>query len=64
MLDADAFSKFKENGVFDPETSRKFKKMLQSGGTEDPMTLYKEFRGRKPNINALLIRDGILESNQ
>ena len=64
VLDADAFSKFKENGVFDPETSRKLKKMLQSGGTEDPMTLYKEFRGRKPNINALLIRDGILESNQ
>lgn len=58
-LDADAFAAFKENGIFDKTTANKFLKMLQSGDTVDPMTLYIEFRGHKPGIKALLERDGI-----
>lgn len=58
-LDADAFAAFKENGVFDRKTADKFLKMLQSGDTADPMTLYVEFRGKKPTTDALLERDGI-----
>ena len=59
VLDADAFAAFKEHGIFDKTTADKFKKMLQSGGTVDPMELYKEFRGKEPTVDALLIRDGI-----
>jgi len=58
-LDADAFSAFKENGIFDQKTAAKFLKMLQAGDTRDPMELYIEFRGKKPTVNALLERDGI-----
>lgn len=58
-LDADAFAAFKDNGVFDRKTADKFLKMLQSGDTADPMTLYVEFRGKKPTNDALLERDGI-----
>ena len=63
VLDADAFAAFKEHGVFDKETAARFKKMLQSGGTVDPMQLYKEFRGKEPSIDALLQRDGIKLEN-
>ena len=59
VLDADAFAEFKEHGIFDQETAGKFKKMLQSGGTVDPMELYKGFRGKEPTVDALLKRDGI-----
>ncbi len=59
VLDVDAFAAFKEHGIFDKTTADKFKKMLQSGGTVDPMDLYKEFRGKEPTVDALLIRDGI-----
>lgn len=59
MLDADAFAAFQENGIFDKATADKFHKMLESGGTVDPMELYIEFRGKKPTIDALLHRDGI-----
>lgn len=58
-LDADAFAAFKENGIFDKKTAAKFRKMLEAGGTVDPMELYIEFRGKKPSVDALLIRDGI-----
>ena len=58
-LDADAFAAFKEAGIFDKKTADKFHKMLESGGTVDPMELYIEFRGKKPTVDALLIRDGI-----
>ena len=61
-LDADAFAAFKENGVFDRKTADKFLKMLQSGDTKDPMELYVEFRGKQPNNDALLERDGIKAS--
>ncbi|MDE5551574.1 MAG: peptidase M3, partial [Muribaculaceae bacterium] len=59
-LDADAFDAFLENGIFDLATADKFLHMLQAGGTEDPMTLYIEFRGKKPTVDALLKRDGIV----
>ncbi|MDE6649323.1 MAG: M3 family metallopeptidase [Muribaculaceae bacterium] len=58
-LDADAFAAFQENGIFDRKTAEKFHKMLESGGTVDPMELYIEFRGKKPTVDALLKRDGI-----
>lgn len=59
-LDADAFAAFKETGdIFDKKTAGRFHKMLEAGGTVDPMTLYIEFRGKKPTANALLVRDGI-----
>lgn len=60
-LDADAFKAFKENGIFDQKTAAKFLKMLQSGDTRDPMELYVEFRGKKPTVEALLERDGIVK---
>lgn len=60
MLDADAFSLFKEKGIFNKETAESFRNnILSKGGTEDPMVLYKRFRGQEPTIDALLIRDGI-----
>lgn len=58
-LDADAFAAFKESGIFNKNTASKYRKMLQSGDTVDPMDLYVGFRGKKPTIDALLIRDGI-----
>jgi len=61
LLDADAFAAFKENGIFDKKTAAKFRKMLQTGGSMDPMKLYIEFRGKKPTIDALLERDGIVK---
>ena len=59
VLDADAFAAFKEEGVFNPEPAKRFKKMLQSGGTVDPSVLYREFRGKDATVDALLQRDGI-----
>ena len=60
VLDADAFSVFKEKGIFDRETAQRFRDcILSKGGTEHPMTLYKNFRGKEPSINALLKRNGI-----
>lgn len=59
VLDADAFATFQEEGVFNPEPARRFKKMLQSGGTVDPGELYREFRGKDATVDALLKRDGI-----
>lgn len=58
-LDADAFAAFKEKGIFDKETAKKFRHMMQQGGTRDPMEIYVEFRGKKPTVDALLERDGI-----
>ena len=60
VLDADAFSVFKRNGIFDRETAQRFRDcILSKGGTEHPMTLYKRFRGGEPTIDALLKRNGI-----
>ena len=60
VLDADAFSVFKKNGIFDRATARRFRDcILSKGGTENPMILYKRFRGQEPTIDALLERNGI-----
>lgn len=63
VLDADAFAYFKEKGIFAKEVARKFKEnILTKGGSEDPMVLYKRFRGKEPNPDALLERAGLLKS--
>ncbi len=60
VLEADAFSVFKKNGIFDPATAQRFRDcILSRGGTEHPMTLYKRFKGSEPTIDALLRRNGI-----
>ena len=60
VLDADAFSVFKHEGIFNQETAQRFRDcILSKGGTEHPMTLYKRFRGQEPTIDALLVRNGI-----
>ena len=60
VLDADAFSMFKKNGIFDRKTAQSFRdNILSKGGTEHPMTLYKRFRGCAPTVDALLKRNGI-----
>ena len=60
VLDADAFSMFKKNGIFDRKTAQSLRdNILSRGGTEHPMTLYKRFRGQEPTIDALLERNGI-----
>ncbi|MGX1929873.1 M3 family metallopeptidase [Flagellimonas sp. 2504JD4-2] len=62
VLDADAFAYFKENGIFNKEVADKFKEhVLSKGGTENPMVLYKRFRGAEPKIEPLLERAGLLE---
>ena len=60
VLDADAFEAFKEHGLFDKVTAKKFRNnVLSKGGTDDPMVLYRRFRGADPDINALLERRGL-----
>lgn len=56
VLDADAFQYFKENGIFNPEIASKYKILLSSGGTKDPMELFKAFRGSEPKVESLLKR--------
>ena len=61
VLDADAFAYFKEEGIFNKEIATKFKDhVLSQGGTENPMELYKRFRGAEPKVEALLERAGLL----
>jgi len=61
VLDADAFAFFKENGIFDRQTGQLFRDhILSKGGTENPMELYKRFRGQEPNPEALLERAGLM----
>ncbi|GFZ92193.1 peptidase M3 [Aquaticitalea lipolytica] len=63
VLDADAFEFFKEEGIFNSSVAKKFKdNVLSQGGTEDPMVLYKRFRGKEPKPDALLKRAGLIES--
>lgn len=60
VLDADAFSLFRQNGIFDRKTAQSFRKnILSRGGTEHPMVLYKRFRGQEPSIEPLLERSGL-----
>ena len=60
VLDADAYSVFAQKGIFDRSTAESFaQNVLEKGGTEHPMVLYKRFRGQEPTIDALLKRNGI-----
>ena len=60
VLDSDAFQAFKETSLFDRATAGSFRRnILERGGTEEPMTLYKRFRGREPRIEALLKKRGL-----
>ncbi|WP_299384077.1 M3 family metallopeptidase [uncultured Lacinutrix sp.] len=62
VLDADAFDYFKQNGIFNKEIATKFKdNVLSQGGTENPMVLYKRFRGQEPKPEALLKRAGLIK---
>ena len=62
VLDADAFELFLQKGIFDKDTGQKFKsEILEKGGTEQPMTLYKNFKGAAPNNKALLKRAGLIK---
>jgi peptidyl-dipeptidase Dcp len=62
VLDADAFEHFKEHGIFNKEIGTQFKEhVLSKGGTENPMTLYKRFRGQEPQPEALLRRAGLID---
>ncbi len=62
VLSCDAFSLFEENGIFDAETGQSFlHNILEKGGSEDAMSLFVKFRGRKPTIDALLRHNGIQE---
>jgi oligopeptidase A len=61
VMACDIFSLFEEKGIFDSETSKKFKEtFLESGGAKDPMDLFTAFRGRKPTVDALLQQNGII----
>lgn len=63
VLDADAFEFFKETGIFNPETAKRFREfVLSKGGTEKPMDLYVKFRGKKPEPEALLRRSGLTKT--
>ena len=65
VLDADAFAVFKREGIFNPSTAQRFRDcILSKGGTENPMVLYKKFRGGEPTIEALLKRNGIRRSKR
>ncbi|MGD8712315.1 MAG: M3 family metallopeptidase, partial [Thiohalophilus sp.] len=60
VLSADAFSLFEENGIFDRPTGNRFlNSVLEQGGTREPMELFVSFRGREPEIDALLRHNGI-----
>ncbi|HEY9050815.1 MAG TPA: oligopeptidase A [Gammaproteobacteria bacterium] len=61
VLSADAFSKFEEHGIFDSTTGKEFlQNILEKGGSKKAMELFKAFRGREPNIDALLRHSGLM----
>ena len=65
VLSADAFSRFEEEGVFNPDTGRSFlHEILEQGGSREPMVLFRAFRGREPQVDALLRHSGIVASQE
>ena len=61
MLDADIFSRFKQDGIFNPETAEDFRReILSRGGTEHPAVLFRNFMGRNPDNKALLKRMNLI----
>lgn len=65
VLDADAFDLFKEKGIFNREVARSFRQhVLEKGGTEHPMKLYKAFRGHEPSVEPLLKRSGLVKEDE
>ena len=62
VLDADAFSKFKQNGIFDKKTAEAFRReILSRGGTEHPAVLFRRFMGRDADIKAFMERSGFVK---
>ena len=65
VLAADAFSLFEEKGIFDADTGRSFREnILEMGGSREPAELFKAFRGREPNVDALLEQSGITDQER
>lgn len=61
VLDADAFAVFEKEGLFNPDTAKRFRHLLESGDTVAPDELYRQFKGADPDIKALMKRDGIIK---
>ena len=61
VLDADAFSVFEKEGIFNKDTAKRFRHLLESGDTVAPYELYREFKGSDPSVEALMRRDGIIK---
>ena len=65
ILDADVFSQFKKEGIFNTATAAKLRStILSKGGTRHPSLLFKDFMGRDPDIEAYLIRSGFIQAVQ
>jgi peptidyl-dipeptidase Dcp len=61
VLDADSFSLFRQKGIFNREVAQSFREnILSRGGTENPMELYKRFRGQEPSLEPILVRSGLM----
>ena len=64
VLEADAFEKFKEDGIFNQDTAKSFRdNILSQGNIKHPRDLYRKFRGREPKVEALLKREGLLKTS-
>ncbi len=61
VLVQDAFDYFRQEGIFNPEVAKKFRHLLEMGGSVDPMVLYKQFRGREPSVDPLLRSRGFIK---